>query len=78
MNIPGVNSRQVCMDNCDMNEKCMGWSYKADSRMCWGLNSITGVVAVAGVISGSCVGKQEIEFLFSTLDVHKFSASFFI
>ncbi|CAF1655476.1 unnamed protein product [Adineta ricciae] len=57
MNVPGVDSHQVCMDNCDMNEKCMGWSYKANTRMCWGMHSITGVIAVPGVNSGSCVGE---------------------
>ncbi|CAF1104510.1 unnamed protein product [Adineta ricciae] len=58
MNVPGVDSHQVCMDNCDMNEKCMGWSYKANTRMCWGMHSITGVIAVPGVNSGSCVGQN--------------------
>ena len=69
MNIGGVDSRQVCMDNCDMNEKCTGWSYKADARMCWGMHSITGVIAVPGVSSGSCVGKSKVEHV-EVLEVH--------
>ncbi|UJR07800.1 hypothetical protein I4U23_012082 [Adineta vaga] len=56
LSIPGIDSTQSCMDRCDIDAKCMGWSYKPDSKMCWGLTNIKGVVAVSGVRSGSCVG----------------------
>ena len=57
MSMPGIDTTQRCMDNCDMNDKCIGWSYKSESRMCWGMNAIEGVMKVDGTKSGSCIGK---------------------
>lgn len=57
MSMGGVDTVQRCMDNCDIKKECMGWSYKAESHWCWGMNNIKGVLTFADVKSGSCVGR---------------------
>ncbi|CAF4225895.1 unnamed protein product, partial [Adineta steineri] len=52
----GVDTTQRCMDNCDLSDQCIGWSYKPTTKMCWGFSSIKGAIKIDGVRSGSCVG----------------------
>ena len=54
----GIQTVQRCMDKCDINANCMGWSYEVDTKLCWFHSTITGITAAANVKSGSCIGKS--------------------
>ncbi|CAF1021482.1 unnamed protein product [Adineta steineri] len=56
MSIPSIDTTQRCMDSCDIESKCMGWTYYPDSKWCMGFNSITGLYSTPGTKSGSCIG----------------------
>ncbi len=54
---PWIDSIQRCLDYCAVEQNCMGWSYKPSTTVCFGFSSITGIMRVSDVKSGSCVGK---------------------
>nr|ACD54698.1 unknown [Adineta vaga] len=52
----GIDSIQRCLDLCDTNEFCRGWSYEKETQLCDGMYDIRGVSIHEGVVSGSCAG----------------------
>ncbi|UJR18587.1 hypothetical protein I4U23_005494 [Adineta vaga] len=51
----GIDSIQRCLDLCDTNEYCKGWSYEKETTLCEGKYDIQGVSVTKGAVSGSCV-----------------------
>ena len=56
--LENIASLSDCMNNCDQNRACLGWSYKSKSKKCF-LQASAGVKVVDDEFQGgSCTGKS--------------------